>query len=111
MRGAFKLTVRRGPKVVKSSHAELAGAMRALEEQLRVVPETSTTKLFRREYSPVAQVVARGEVRCPGRLRGGVDLRGDGSTEAWTGRISKQVVEPDPGESAYATLRRALNRA
>ncbi|MDQ3632087.1 MAG: hypothetical protein M3417_12615 [Actinomycetota bacterium] len=108
MGAAYSLTVRRGPKVVKSSHPELAGALRALEEQLRVVPESGPATVFRREYAPVQQVVARGELRGPRRIRGGVDLRGDGSAEAWTGRITKRLVEAEPGETAYASLGRVL---
>jgi len=104
----WSLTVRRGPKVAKSSHPELAGALRALEEALRQVPESTPRTAFRREYAPVQQVVARGELRGPRRLRGGVDLRGDGSAEAWTGRIAKRLVTADPGESAYAALGRVL---
>lgn len=105
------VAIRRGPKVVKSRHPELAGALRALEEQLRVVPQTATAQVFRREYAPVLQVVARGELRGPGRARGGVDVRGDGSAEAWTGRISKQVIEAGPGETPYAALGRVLAEA
>lgn len=108
MGAAYHLTVRRGPKVAKSAHPELAGALRALEEQLRVVPETGPATLLRREYAPVQQVVARGELRGPRRARGGVDLRGDGSAEAWTGRWAKQVVEAEPGETPYAALGRVL---
>ncbi len=108
MGAAYSLTVRRGPKVVKSTHPELAGALRALEKALRAVPETGPATVFRREYAPLQQVAARGELRGPRRKRGGVDLRGDGSAEAWTGRISKRVVEAEPGESAYTALGRAL---
>lgn len=108
MRG-YKLVVRRGPKVVKSAHPELAGALRALEEALRVVPGSGTRTAFRREYAPVQQVVARGELRGPRGARGGVDLRGDGSAEAWTGRVSKRLVDRDPGETPYAALGRALS--
>jgi len=105
---AYSLTVRRGPKVVKSSHADLAEALRALEEQLRAVPESGPATVFRREYAPVQQVIARGELRGPRRARGGVDVRGDGSAEAWTGRISKRLVEAEPGETACAALGRVL---
>jgi hypothetical protein len=61
-----------------------------------------------REFEPVSQVVARAEVSGPRRLRAGIDLRGDGSTEAWTGRVFRRLVEQQPGEDAYATLRRTL---
>ncbi|WP_205695836.1 hypothetical protein [Conexibacter sp. SYSU D00693] len=61
-----------------------------------------------REVEPVQQVAARAELTGPDRRRGGVDLRGDGSREAFTGRWRKEVVEQHPGEDAVAALRRAL---
>ena len=51
----------------------------------------------------------RGEVAGPRRLRGGVDVRGDGTTEAYSGRWRRRLVERAPGETAYEALRRALS--
>jgi hypothetical protein len=68
--------------------------------------------VFHREIAPIAQVAARLELRGPGgplrARRGGVDVRGDGSAEAWAGRIGKQVIEARSGEDAVAALSRAL---
>lgn len=53
----------------------------------------------------------RAELKGPKRLRAGVDLRGDGTAEAWTGRLSKQPVALQLGEDVYAALRRTVNRS
>jgi hypothetical protein len=61
-----------------------------------------------RRLEPVQIVVARLELSGPRRLRGGIDVRGDGSSEAFVGRLRRQVVEQRDGESAYDALRRKL---
>ena len=68
-----------------------------------------TEHVFTREFEPVQQVVARAGLRGPRGARGGIDVRGDGSTEAWTGRSwSRALVAQEPGEDAFAALRRVL---
>ena len=61
-----------------------------------------------RSFEPHEQVVARLEVSGPRRLRGGVDIRGDGSAHPYTGRLRRRDVAVKRRENAYAALRRAL---
>jgi hypothetical protein len=81
--------------------AELAGA---------AYREPAAVRL--RRFGPGQQVVARLELAGPQRrlasMHAGVDVRGDGSTEAYLGRVRRTVLEPRPGEDAVTALRRAL---
>ena len=96
----------------RERHADGDEAFTALAAALRPVAATarrSTEKFFRREIEPVQQVVARGGLSGPGGARGGIDVRGDGSTEAWTGRSWRRTLGPQQaGEVAFAALRRVL---
>ncbi len=108
----YRLTIRSGAKVTKESVDNLDAALAVLERNARELESSTSARpaggTLLRRYEPVAQVAGRIELRGPRRLRGGVDLRGDGSVEAWTGRITKRLVEAEPGESAYASLGRVL---
>ncbi len=106
---AWKLTVRRGPKVQKSAHAELSAALEALAAGLSGTEGTATVQLFRRTYTPAEQVEARGELRGPGRRHGGIDRHGDGTLTPWTGRFARRPLDVEPGESAYDALARGLD--
>ena len=109
---SFRLTVRRGPKVERERHEELEAALRAMErrgrELERDTPAPAVGGRLLRRLEPVQQVAARIELRGPRRLRAGVDVRGDGSSEAFTGRVRRRLVEQRRGESPYDALRRAL---
>jgi hypothetical protein len=108
---AFKLTVRRTGATERSRFETLDAALGALEARLDELATTArprTQHSLTREYAPVRQVAARGEVAGPRGLRGGVDLRGDGSAEAFTGRWRRTLIERRTGETAYDALARAL---
>jgi hypothetical protein len=95
--------------VERAQHSDLPSALLTLRERLSGVHADGETRtVFRRQYAPVAQVVARAEIHGPGRARGGIDVRGDGSAEAWTGRYRRQLVAQAAGEDAYAALARVL---
>jgi hypothetical protein len=64
-----------------------------------------------RAYEPAQQVAVRGELRGPGGLRAGVDVRGDGSAEAFTGFVRRRLIELGDGEDAWSALRREVGLA
>ncbi|WP_354700276.1 hypothetical protein DSM112329_00543 [Paraconexibacter sp. AEG42_29] len=102
-------TIRIGPKVERTHHDDVLSALLALRERLSTLDiARDPVTVFRREIAPGAQVAARGELRGKGGLNAGVDVRGDGSAEAWTGRWRRQLVAQQPGEDAYAALGRVL---
>ncbi|HEX4033077.1 MAG TPA: hypothetical protein VHX66_01425 [Solirubrobacteraceae bacterium] len=111
-RGEWTLTVRDGPRVTHERHATLGDAVTALEQALLGLEPGAArdeTRVFSRRIEPAAQIAARLELSGPGGERGGVDLRGDGSAEAFTGRLRRQIVEQRAHESAGGALERALS--
>jgi len=107
----YLVTIRNGPKVQHARAPTLDEALTELESRMRELAgdvRLDPVDLRYRRFEPVQQVAARGEVAGPGRLRGGVDLRGDGSAEAFTGRLRRRLVEQREGETPYDALRRAL---
>jgi len=107
---AYKVTVRRRGRTERSRHASLSEALTALEARLDDLgsqERRGTERALARDLAPVEQVAVRGEVAGRG-VRGGVDMRGDGSLEAYTGRLKRTLIEAAPGETPYDALGRAL---
>ena len=108
----YVVTVRSRSRPRKERFPELRTALEAIEARGRELEEGASEPArggtLIRKLEPVQIVVARLELSGPRRLRAGIDVRGDGSSEAFTGRVRRQVVEQQPGESAYDALRRVL---
>ncbi|MBV9213503.1 MAG: hypothetical protein JOZ25_07625 [Actinobacteria bacterium] len=110
--GAWKLRVRAGPRVDRSTYEDAGSALAALEArgaelQRDARARTVDLKVLRR-FDPVQQVTARLELAGPRRLRAGLDVRGDGSAESWTGVLRRRLIKQRDGESPYAALRRTV---
>jgi hypothetical protein len=107
---AWRVVVRSGPRVAHLEAASLDAAIELIEERARALaggPGRKTVDLRYKSFEPVQQVAHRLELSGRG-VKAGVDVRGDGSVEAWTGRVRRRLVEQEPGESPYAALRRTL---
>jgi hypothetical protein len=114
--GAWTLTTRAGSDVEHDHVETLADAIALLEARLEDLSRSARrdeVNFIGRRIEPVRQVVARLEIAGPGErgraVRGGVDLRGDGSAEAFTGRVRRALVARAQDESAPAALARALS--
>jgi hypothetical protein len=120
MNGKWTLTVRDGPRVGHKRFETLGETMDAMERELDELAPTTRRRAGRfpigqvpgRRFEAARQVAIRAEIAGPGSwgsaTRGGVDMRGDGSTEAYTGRLRRKLVELRPGETPYDGLRRVL---
>ena len=108
----FTVLVRAAGKVRKERYDDLRAALAAVDGLVDELADGAAARplgggLVRR-LDPVQQVVGRIELTGPGRLRAGVDVRGDGSSEAFTGRVRRELVEQKRRESAVDALRRVL---
>jgi hypothetical protein len=114
-RKQWTLTVRNGPHVERVQCETLDAAVGAMEQRMDELAPTArrqAIQVFRRRFDAIRQVAVRAEITGPGgligRVTGGVDLRGDGSAEAYLGRFRRSLVALHPGETPYDGLRRAL---
>ena len=108
----YSLKTRIGARVQRSRFDNLEDALAELERRGEELQEGANARVLDlkvgRRIEPVQQVVARIELAGPRRLRAGLDVRGDGSAEAWTGRMRRTLIEQLPRESPYQALRRSL---
>jgi hypothetical protein len=109
---AYTVMVRAGANVRKEHCSDLDSALAAIEREGRELEagadERAVGGTLIRRLEPVQIVVGRVELSGPRRLRAGIDVRGDGSSEAFTGRLRRRVLAQRGHESAYDALRREL---
>jgi hypothetical protein len=112
---AWRLTVRIGPKVERDRFDNVERALAAIEARARELADHAPNRpvdVRYKQFEPVQQVTARLELAGPERMlpsvRAGIDVRGDGSTEAYVGRVRRAVIEQRKGETPYKALRRVL---
>ena len=105
---SVRVTVRRGPRVERERFGDVAEALAFVERRGRELESSADAGVVKvplaRHFDPVQQVVARIEV-----AGAGIDVRGDGSSEAWTGRVRRRLIHCRGGESPYDALRRELS--
>lgn len=108
----YRVTARKGPKVERERYDDAGQALAAVERHVEELARTATARAtggrIVRRFEPVQQVVGRVEIKGPDGLRGGIDVRGDSSSEAYTGKLRRELVEQRDGESPVAALRRVL---
>jgi hypothetical protein len=111
--GAYRLTVRHGPKVERETYQMLDDALEALERHAEEVRREGPPEEFRalRDVEPAQRVQARIELSTGRVFRGrevGIDVMGDGALVPYAGVIRKRRLEPPGGETAFDAVRDAL---
>jgi hypothetical protein len=111
----WKLTVRSGPRVTRSRFRDLDQALAAVRYSADALVEEAPGRVVNlrvRRFEPDEQVTARLELAGPERLspsvRAGIDVRGDGSTVAYVGRVRRKIIEPRGGEDSCSALGREV---
>jgi hypothetical protein len=107
---SWRVTVRTGPKVEKERYDALEEALDAVEMHARAAANTErrgAVDVRVRRYEAGDQVAARVELSGPGAAAG-VDVRGDGAVQAWTGRWRRRPLALEDGETVYDALRRQI---
>jgi hypothetical protein len=111
----WTLTERAGSTVDRTTFSDVGAALDALEARGRELANEAPDRVVDvkiKRFEPVEQVVARLELSGPQRfvpaVRAGIDVRGDGSAEAYRGRVRRRVIDERDSEGAFAALRRTV---
>jgi hypothetical protein len=111
----WTITMRTSGRVERDRYSDLEEVLDALEARVEKLVSGAPRRpvdVRYRKFDPGEQVYARIEMAGPERLlprvRAGIDVRGDGSTEPYLGGLRRRVLERRGAESAVAALRRVL---
>lgn len=111
----YVLKLREGPTVGRercATERELFDRVEVLASEMSDRADRTPVKSMFRDYEAIELVHGRIEVSIGSgpfkHRRGGIDVRRDGSIEAFVGRTNRTVVEPTPGETIPQALRREM---
>jgi hypothetical protein len=107
---SWRITVRTGPKVERLKARDAEEALDAVELHGRAAANTERRAAVDtrvRRYEAGDQVATRVELRGPG-VNAGVDVRGDGGVQAWTGRVRRRARARADDETPFEALRRVV---
>jgi hypothetical protein len=110
---AWKVTVRRGPKVTREGYDSLEDALEAAREAADRTRREGRLPAINalRDFTPDQRVQCRVEISGRGFLRApeaGIDVMGDGSIVPYRGAIRKTQLESEGLDDAIEQLREAL---
>jgi hypothetical protein len=100
---SYRVTVRRGPTVTRDEYETLNQALAAIEREARGGRRAENA--LGRTYEPDQLVAARIELKGAAKPAG-IDVRGDGTLVAWTGRVRRRTLE---GKDALKALRQSVS--
>jgi hypothetical protein len=111
----WRLTVRSGPRVTRTRFSDIDRALAALRSCVSDLVSQAPRRVVDvkiRTFEAGEQVTARLELAGPERVvpsvQAGIDVRGDGSTVAYLGRVRRRLIEPLGGEDSCAALAREV---
>ena len=100
---SYKITVRRGPEIKREQYETLNQAIAAIERH--AYGRSRPVEALGRRYEADQIVAARIELKGASQ-RAGIDVKGDGTLVAWTGRIVRKEL---PGDDAMKALRQSVS--
>lgn len=112
---AWKLTVRCGPDVSRSSFDDLDVAVAEMRQRALAIRAAGPTEEVSalRDFKPADQVQARLQLSGRGLLRkpvAGVDVRGDGAFVPYRGGVRREELDPTRHDTPFDLVRETLEQ-